>query len=67
MDEIRSVVWPILASSLIADFASDHGSSSESGFESAVSQFSDEEDTPSSSKTVVRFISIYFFRNAFSV
>ncbi|VDN52897.1 unnamed protein product [Dracunculus medinensis] len=53
LDEIRSVVWPILASSLIADFASDHGSSSESGFESAVSQFSDEEDTPSSSKTVI--------------
>ena len=50
-DEIRAVVWPVLAESLVSDVCcdDDFGSStsaSDSDFESALSTLSDEEDDP---------------------
>lgn len=62
LDEIRAIVWPVLANCLVADTFRDQDSgstTSDSDFESAQSNFSDEaekDESPGSSRsTVFRF------------
>lgn len=59
LDEIRAVIWPVLATSLVQDSFSDQdtaSTASDSDFESAHSNFTYDDDAPlPGSATVVSF------------
>lgn len=63
LDEIRAVVWPILASSLVVDTFHDQDSNStvsDSDFESALSNISEEdEETPTSSNCNTKVVEAF--------
>lgn len=59
-DDLRAVIWPVLASSLVSDSTGDHETTStvsDSDFESAVSSFeNDNKKQADSDATLVRVI-----------